>query len=153
MLERTCLILSLSLAACSIPAVEDEPGETHTFVLDPSFTPEERLLIEAAGAQWHDLAPRVTFKFVTADQDHPLVPPCVYRGNPFGMVGSQRLGEVWLREDVGRDAQYRVGTVAHELGHFLGLGHVPHGVMQEYGSEVEFSAWDRAECSRAGVCR
>lgn len=43
-------------------------------------------------------------------------------------------------------------TILHEYGHALGLDHVPDGVMNPSGVDVEFSEEDLQECRRVGSC-
>ncbi len=45
--------------------------------------------------------------------------------------------------------------MCHELGHFVGLQHLPpgaRGVMSARNPEEHFTAADRAECERIGLC-
>lgn len=69
-------------------------------------------------------------------------------------TGGQYERSTCMRLGVAPDAIPLEIIAAHEVAHYLGMGHVEAGLMQPWDPPgLAWSEQDEAECRRAGVCR
>ena len=80
------------------------------------------------------------------------------QGRFMGLTGTIRIGPSFrcsADKPEERDPQCFEALVMHEMGHLLGLDHLPagaSGIMQPAGAALDFSEADRNACRAAGIC-
>lgn len=129
----------LSLCGCGAGSIDVE--------IDASFTPEEQSEIRRAGADWNAFAGAEVVTF--APKSDWLIARAEVPSGHYGLAQKRRQ---LIRVDTATPSNEVYAVALHEFGHGLGLGHVEHGVMDPDHQTVVFSAEDRRECERAGVC-
>ena len=155
-------LVMLLVAGCAAAPATECGGTYH---LHASMKAEDVAPVRAAFAKWNALAGHEVARLEEGDPDDTT---CSVRldettGDHLGLW-SHSDGSIALSPERMRTSAPRCyaamddcveATMMHELGHGLGLGHVPEApaVMASEGMLVlEFRDADLAECARAGVC-
>ena len=120
---------------------------------DVTFTLEERAADERGAAFLSSHAGADAIAIVW-DAPHMSMQDCetltIVRGDGNTCAGtSYGLGCIVLSPRDGCDLD---GLSAHEFGHYRRLGHIDHGLMQEFDPVITWSDDDQAECIRANAC-
>lgn len=129
----------LALLGCSTPP---EPLPTlsavDTLYVSTAFSVSELAAIEAGANLWRDATHGVVSLSLVLTDQRPNTHS--FYISPIDLPGEQRgeAGTFTLRLDpYGYDSGALSMTVAHELGHYLGLPHLPIGLMQEHRPESD----------------
>lgn len=157
---RLFAVAAVALAGCASEAPATCEGSYHLHVSVPAA---EAGPVRSAFARWNALAGRDVARLEDGDPNDGM---CAVRldetTGDLGLWspadGSIALSPERMRAEApgcaDRMSDCVEATVLHELGHGLGLKHVPGGVMAAGGElALEFGAADRTECARVGVCR
>lgn len=157
------LALSVLVVSCYIPR-EDCKNSHDVAVMHASaqFTEVEQAHIQFAAARWQVFAGHEVVAVEAGSQSStctisrgPLTPP---------RIGEFRheTGDIVIDPNYSCDGNHTTNympcfeaLVMHEMGHLLGLGHLPEGqegIMRAAAGALDFTASDRAECVAAGVC-
>lgn len=146
------IVSLLCLLATACNGVVPEQARVSLRVDPNAWTAEELTAVERGAQAWQALAPGWVTVELTDQMPNLRRRPIDRAGN----VRGRAIGdEIWIdAEDC--DAERIAFTVQHEIGHQLGLEHVPAGVMQARITGGEpLPAWsvdDAHECARVGVC-
>lgn len=133
-------VTSLWLASCGDDGVNCE--------IDAVFTDHQQAEIRRAADDWNKLTVR-DVTFAPEGEGDWLILPASVTLNRLGYA--QRKRRLIRINPVTPDEQI-YAVALHELGHALGLGHVPKGVMDPDRQTIVFSDEDMAECRRVGAC-
>ena len=164
---RRLLALAVALSACAYyedrvrdVAVRLAPADERVIHGDSHFSAEERAAFERTLGAWAGFtrgAVRLSVRWDLTDMTYmDLPPPLLYRvwASPeTGNMGGRTEGElIWWVPDTCTDLQ---ACAMHEVGHMLGLQHVPYAghVMSPKNPVHVFGPADFRECVRVGVCR
>lgn len=163
-------LLALAAAACAreadVPISAFSPPELRPLVVDRTihgdtrFEPLERELAERACLAWGRFsAGRIRLAIVwdysetnfLAIADEPHMVRMSAAASPPRVAGVVLEQEIRI---VPGNAPELYPVILHELGHFVGLEHVPstRAVMAPRNPAWLFTADDRAECQRVGLC-
>lgn len=163
---RAILLVPLLFAGCVRDAYVSEPSEHYESVVsrtihgDTRFSKSERALIQSAAAAWgiftHGRA-KLTFVWDLDDESLQDLAdrPMIVRSNKAARVpdcGGNVDGDVMRIVPAVCPDTY--ACTLHEMGHYLGIGHVPypHSVMSARGQVRQFSSADREACVGVGLC-
>jgi hypothetical protein len=116
------------------------------FTVPATFTTEEKIALRRAAEAWNTIAPsRIELDGGAwrIERRHP----------PTGYIGWTDGHAHIIVIEPSLDARDFYATVLHELGHSIGLRHIPDaGVMNAVVGATAFSTADLAECRRSGAC-
>ncbi|MBX3206114.1 MAG: hypothetical protein KF764_13665 [Labilithrix sp.] len=130
----------LWLTSCGTDSVDCE--------IDAVFTDRQAAEIRRAADDWNRFTVREV-TFAPEGEGDWLILPASVTLNRLGYAQRKRR-LIRINPVTPDDQVYAVAL--HELGHALGLGHVKEGVMDPDRQTIKFSAFDMAECRRAGAC-
>jgi hypothetical protein len=115
--------------------------------IDSSFSDHEQSSVRLAADSWNAIAShKVTFN---SDADWLIL----RADTTGGSLGLEQASRHLIRISPLTPDDQVYAVALHELGHALGLGHVPTGVMDPIHQTMVFSDDDMAECRRVGACR
>lgn len=143
------------LGGCATGAELPIEQAEQTFTVDPDeWTDTQLSEIYSAAARWNTLAGRelVHIELLDGVQSVRHIRKATLAEHNVG-AHNERFDTIRVDVEQAKDTFETV--VMHELGHALGMDHVPDsGVMHAVvdGSVHDFTRADRRECVRVGVC-
>lgn len=150
------VVLSASAAGCAAPgrAGFDETTAI-AMTIDPTeWTDAQLAALYRAAERWNALGGRELVRLEVADGPrarHHIRPASL----PEHFSGMHSPALDTIRIDVSQAEDNFETVVVHELGHAMGMEHIPvAGIMYTVvdGSIVDFTDADHAECERVGWC-
>ena len=150
------LCLSVSAGGCASPgAMDDESSVAVAMTIDPTeWTDTQLVSIFHAADRWNTLGGHQLVQLTVVDGPrarHHIRPATL----PEHYSGMHSPALDTIRIDVSQAEDNFETVVVHELGHAMGMEHIPvAGIMYTVvdGSIRDFTAADRGECERVGWC-
>lgn len=168
LLWAVCTIISL-IPACQLQEdCKDDQGIAQVSV-DLAFTEMEQASIFRAADRWNTFANHLVLVVRVTGGNH-ITCTVFYStkddlgdGRNWQGVEHGATGNIEIARSLSCNGEERSrwlpcfeAIVMHEMGHLLGLSHLPpgaKGIMQGIGAALDFSEADRRVCEDMGVCR